>query len=219
MNPLPLQADAMNNLDGTTTVRLQRCLLRLANHEAKSRDELLEHARRRLTVLADRMFFRCPSLHFHEAAEDLFQQAMLRLWQALERVQPTTAAEFMGLAAHEMRWALSDLARRHFGRNPGPSGENSTRPAVTSNSSRILSLQPADSTWAPDELACWSEFHAAAGRLAEPTRTAFDLLYYHELSRSEVSELMHVSERQVRRYWQAAREELHHAIRGWLPTT
>ena len=209
----------ITDYDGTTTVRLQQCLARLANHDANSRDELLEHARRRLTILADRMFYRCPALHFREGADDLFQQAMLRLWQALEQVQPTTVAEFMGLAAHEMRWALGDLSRRHFGRNPGATGDNAKRPVVTPDFGRNLELQPADSTWAPDELACWSEFHAAADRLTEPVRTAFDLLYYHELPLSEVADLMQVTDRQVRRYWQSAREELHHVISGWLPNS
>ena len=149
----------------------------------------------------------------------MFQQAMLRLWQALELVQPATVAEFMGLAAHEMRWALGDLARRHFGRNPGPTGAGTQAAPLSSacQLTKTLDLQPADSTWAPDELACWSEFHAAADRLAEPMRTAFDLIYYHELSHLEVAELMQVSERQVRRYWQSAREELHHTLEGWLP--
>lgn len=208
----------MSNFEGSTTVRLRSCLRRLANHDERSRDELLEHARQRLTVLAERMFFRCPALHFREAAEDLFQQAMLRLWQALESVQPSTVAEFMGLAAHEMRWALGDLARRHFGRNPGTESENAKRPVISAHNGRNLSLEPDSSTWAPDELACWSEFHAAADRLAEPVRTAFDLLYYHELTQAEVAELMNISERQVRRYWQSAREELHHMLAEWLPT-
>ena len=144
------------------------------------------------------MFHRCPALHYREAADDLFQQAMLRLWQALANVQPTTVGRFMGLAAHEMRWALGDLARRHFGRNPDSADAGPKRPVIISNSGRRLNLQASDSTWAPDELACWSEFHAAADRLAEPVRTAFDLLYYHELSHAEVAELMQVSERRQR---------------------
>jgi RNA polymerase sigma factor (sigma-70 family) len=208
----------MSDFEGGTTVRLRSCLQRLANHDETSRDELLEHARQRLTVLAERMFFRCPALHFREAAEDLFQQAMLRLWQALDRVQPSTVPEFMGLAAHEMRWALGDLARRHFGRNAETEGGNAKRPVISADFGRNLSLEPDSSTWAPDELACWSEFHAAADRLAEPARTAFDLLYYHELSQTEVAKILNISERQVRRYWQSAREDLHRMLAEWLPS-
>jgi RNA polymerase sigma factor (sigma-70 family) len=76
---------------------------------------------------------------------------------------------------------------------------------------------PADAGSAPDELACWSEFHAAAERLPEPERTVFDLLYYHELPPAEVAEVMEVSERQVRRYWQSARRALHRMLEGYLP--
>jgi RNA polymerase sigma factor (sigma-70 family) len=207
----------MHNCDVTTTVRLRRCLERLAEQDVKAREQLLEHARRRLAVLSERMFFRCSALHCREAADDLLQQAMLRLWQALEHVQPTTVAEFMGLAAHEMRWALGDLSRAHFGRKNGTAGANTKRPVVNGTNGHTFHQRPADSTWAPDDLACWTEFHAAADRLAEPLRTAFDLLYYHELPHGEVAELMQVSERQVGRYWRSAREELHHMLKGWLP--
>jgi RNA polymerase sigma-70 factor (ECF subfamily) len=202
-----------------TTVRIQRCLLRLARQDAAARAELLEHARRRLVLLSDRMFTNFPRLHRREEAEDLFQEAMIRLWQSLEEVGPTTVAAFMGLAALQMRRALRDLARRHFGRRNGTAQTPGERRPVTGNQRHSFEEQPGGSTWHPDDLACWSEFHAAADRLPEPERTAFDLLYYHELPQREVADLMQVSERQVRRYWQSARRELHRTLEGLLPKT
>jgi RNA polymerase sigma-70 factor (ECF subfamily) len=191
--------------------------MRVACQDADARAELLEHARRRLILLADRMFTRFPVLHRREEAEDVFQEAMVRLWQSLEKVGPTTVAAFMGLAAIQMRRALRDLARRHFGRRNGEAGKSDERRAVSANLGRTFENEPGDSTWHPDDLACWSEFHAAADRLPEPERTAFDLLYYHELSQTDVAEMMQVSERQVRRYWQSARRELHRMLEGMLP--
>ena len=201
----------------STTIHIQRCLLRVACHDAEARAELLEHARRRLALLADRMFSKFPVLHRREEAEDLFQEAMVRLWQSLAEVGPTTVAAFMGLAALQMRRALRDLARHHFGRRNGDAGASGERLAVSSNQGHTFENEPGDSTWHPDDLACWSEFHAAADRLPEPERIAFDLLYYHEFSQADVAEMMQVSERQVRRYWQSARRELHRMLEGSLP--
>lgn len=206
----------------STTVQMQQCLQRLAAQDDAARSELLGYASRRLALLADRMFARFPMLHFREEVDDLLQEAIIRLWQSLDEVGPTTVAGFMGLAALQMRRALRDLARRHFGRNHGLSSVDSssavTNRPVTDAAGGSLSTNPTDDpAQSPDELACWSEFHAAADRLPEPDRTAFDLLYYHELPQSEVAELMNVSERQVRRYWQSARLELHRLMEGWWP--
>jgi RNA polymerase sigma-70 factor (ECF subfamily) len=211
------RAGAMCESGISTTVRLQRCLQRLADHDAQARGELLDHAARRLALLAEQMLSQFRALHRREESQDLFQQAMLRLWQSVERVGPTTVPEFMGLAAQEMRWALCDLARNHFGRKDREARADKRRPVVSSSNGHVNQREPADTTWAPDNLACWSEFHAAAGRLSDPERTAFDLLYYHELPQAEVATIMQVSERQVRRYWQSAREELYRMLEGWLP--
>lgn len=206
----------MSDPAGNTTVHIRRCLERINAQDAAARTELLEHARRRLTLLAERMFSKFPRLHDREQAEDVYQEAMVRLWQSLQEVGPTTVAGFMGLAALQMRRALRDLARRHFGRDSGTEGGGQPRPLVRGATDGSLDEQAASDT-APDELACWSEFHVAAGKLPEPERTAFDLLYYHELPSAEVAEIMQVSERQVRRYWQAARFELHQMLEGYLP--
>src|SRR5262245_32573013 len=127
---------------GNTTVHIRRCLERMNAQDAAARTELLEHARRRLTLLAERMFSKFPLLHDHEQAEDVFQEAMVRLWKSLQEVGPTTVAGFMGLAALQMRRALRDLARRHFGRNPGSEAGAPLRPLVTGATDRSLDEQP-----------------------------------------------------------------------------
>lgn len=202
---------------GSTTVRIRRCLERLGARDASARSELLEHARRRLSLLAARMFARFPLLHPRVQVDDLCQEAMLRLWTSLEEVGPTTVADFMGLAALQIRRSLRDLARNHFGRNPDTGAGWNPRPYVDPARAGEVDDQLAGNSWAPEELACWSEFHAAADRLPEPLRTAFDLLYYHELSQAEAAEVMQVSERQLRRYWQSARLELQQMLEGFLP--
>ena len=206
----------MSETGGTTTIRIRHCLERLNARDTAARTELLEHARQRLGLLAQRMFAKYPVLHDREQVEDVFQEAIVRLWKSLEEVGPTTVAGFMALAALQIRRALRDLARTHFGRKPVHESDK-RRPIINRAAGASFDDRAADGAWAPDELACWSEFHAAADRLPEPERTAFDLLYYHELPQAEVAEVMEVSERQVRRYWQSARRELNRIMDGSLP--
>jgi RNA polymerase sigma-70 factor (ECF subfamily) len=200
----------------TTTVHLQQCLQRLDGQDSTARSELLGYARRRLAVLADRMFSRFPLLHSREGSDDLLQEAMFRLWKSLEEVGPTNVGEFMGLAALQMRRALRDLARRHFGRKDGFQVSPDKVGALT-GAGWALDSAADDPALAPDELASWSEFHESADRLVGPEKTVFDLLYYHELPQTEVAALMNISERQVRRYWQSARLQLHELMQGEWP--
>lgn len=212
MQPTPLIPDAVS-----TTIHLQRCLSRLDGNDPRARSELLEHARRRLALLAQRMFDSYPPLHRREDVEDVLQEAMARLWKSLEEVRPENIAGFMGLAALQIRRALRDLARAHFGREHGEKEFGDRRPVVNGTNGHTFDRHPANGTWHPEQLACWSEFHAAADRLPEPERTTFDLLYYHELPQAEVAALMNLSERQVRRHWQSARRHLHRTLEGLLP--
>ncbi len=195
-------------MSSSTTILIEHCLLRLGGEDSHARSELLTYARRRLELLAKRMFRRCPQLYSRVQSDDLLQEAMIRLWQSVEAVGPTTVAGFMGLAALQMRRALCDLARSHFGRNPL---HTTSEERLSSVHLEIRGRDHAvmeDPRNGPEELACWSELHSAVDRLPEPDRTAFDLLFYHELPQSEVAALMQVSVRQVQRYWTSSRIKL-----------
>lgn len=201
-------------MSASTTINLKRCLQSLNDHDPAARGELLAYAERRLKILADRMFFRYRSLNYREHSDDLLQEAMIRLWKSLESVGPTTVEEFMGLAALQIRRALSDMVRNHFGRNH----DAAVYPlSVTDSQSGPVGVVADDSDMTPEDLMRWTEFHAAVDQLEEPDRTAFDLLYYHELPQSEVAELMKVSDRQVRRYWLSARRTLLKVLDGSWP--
>jgi RNA polymerase sigma factor (sigma-70 family) len=201
----------------STTIHLERCLRRIGQHDESARAELLSFAGRRLKILADRMFTRIPQLYSLEQSDDLLQEAMIRLWQSLEEVYPTTVAAFMGLAATQMRRALIDLARRHFGRHQQGQLHQAIARAPLHERCTVLMKQKGDETNAVEELLSWSDFHAAADRLPEPQRTAFDLLFYHELPQAEVAEMMNVSIRQVQRYWNSARLKLFEMMEGAWP--
>src|SRR5262245_22478204 len=114
----------------STSIHIQQCLSRLGARDPAARAELLGYARRRLGRLAEKMFIAFPALHYREEAEDVYQEAMARLWKSLEEVHPEGVAGFMGLAALQIRRALCDLARDHFGRQHGVNGFGDRRPVV-----------------------------------------------------------------------------------------
>src|SRR5262249_51812291 len=113
---------------------------------------------------------------------------------------------------------LAGVARHYDGpqgggapRSPWGSGAPSTtRPGAGP-------AAPPDSSDDPARLAAWGEFHEQIGALPDEEREVFDLIWYQGLSQAEAAELLHVSERTIKRRWQAARLKLHDALEGEVP--
>ncbi|MBS0263745.1 MAG: sigma-70 family RNA polymerase sigma factor [Planctomycetes bacterium] len=190
-----------------TTFHIERSLGRLAAGDPGARDELFAHAQRRLLALTRLIRRDFPRLEQLEESGDIVQETSLRLCRALEKVRPTTAADFFGLAALHIRRELVDMVRRHFGRTPSNDVARPARPIK-------LPYQPETSDAAPTpvELAQWSEFHEAVDQLPEVERKVFDLLWYHDLPQIEAAAILNLSERQLRRHWVDARFHLQQII-------
>jgi DNA-directed RNA polymerase specialized sigma24 family protein len=65
--------------------------------------------------MASVMLRRFPGVARWEETGDILQGATMRLLRSLETLSPNSVAEFLGLAALQMRRELLDLARRHEG--------------------------------------------------------------------------------------------------------
>jgi RNA polymerase sigma-70 factor (ECF subfamily) len=157
-----------------------------------------------------------PRVRRWELTGDVLQNAMLRLYRALEQVQPASTADFFRLAALNIRRELLDLTKHYF----GPQGLGARHASVRkrlSGSGGSARLDPPDSADDPSLLITWTEFHEEVGRLPDEEREVFDLLWYQELSQAEAAALLHVSERTIKRRWQSARMKLHRALQGQLP--
>ncbi|MBX9583025.1 MAG: hypothetical protein K2X87_22190, partial [Gemmataceae bacterium] len=98
-----------------TTPR-QACLDRLAAGDPAARAELVRLSRGRLLEMARRLLDRHPRFRRWGESEDLLQDALVRLDRALAAVPLATTADFLAVAATNIRWALSDLVRRYYGR-------------------------------------------------------------------------------------------------------
>lgn len=196
------------------TVMVQACLDRLRAGDLSARDELLNGACDRLRNLARKMLRGYPKVHRWEQTDDVLQNAALRLHRTLQQMDVPTAQDFFRLAALNIRRELLDLAKHYYGPH-GHGAKHATNP--DDSDSDGAKVEPADRTDDSEQLTAWTEFHEQINQLPDDERAVFDLLWYQGLSQSEAAELLHVSERTVKRRWQSARLALHDALQGELP--
>jgi RNA polymerase sigma-70 factor (ECF subfamily) len=198
--------------------QIQNCIDRLRSGDATARDALFVYASERLSRLTRVMLREFPGVHRWEQTDDVLQNASVRLCRALSEVQPPTVADFFRLAAAQIRRELLDLARRYSGAQ-GRSGLDLSPDGANDASSggSAAGLDLTDTTNDPDRLAAWTEFHREVEALPGEEREAFDLLFYQGLSQAEAAAVLEVSERTIKRRWQAARLRLVQTLGGTIP--
>jgi RNA polymerase sigma-70 factor (ECF subfamily) len=197
--------------------QLQSCIERLQAGDPAARAEIMHQACERLRLLTRKMLKGFGRVHRWEDTDDVLQNALLRLWKALERVTPNSSREFYGLASLEVRRELIDLARHYY----GPEGEGAkhvTRSAEgPSSQSAPPAAEPADLTHDPGRLALWTDFHRHVEALPPEEREVFDLLWYQELKQVDAAAVLGISEATLKRRWVSARLRLHQALEGRPP--
>jgi RNA polymerase sigma-70 factor (ECF subfamily) len=191
-----------------TTLEIERCLDRLRHGEDAARRQLLDRACQRLRLLIRKMFLDHADLRRWEDSDDVLQETMLRLHRALDEVAPSSARDFFRLAAQHVRWQLLDLARRCF----GPHGLAAGRRQGDAGAEQSLAAAAAPSSCEPDRLEVWTAFHEQVAALPDEEREAVDLLWYQGLTQAEAAAVLDISERTLKRRWQAARLRLHAAL-------
>ena len=162
-----------------------------------------------------------PGVHRWDQTDDVLQNATVRLCRALEKVHPPMVADFFRLAAAQIRRELIDLSRHYFGAEGmganlaslGPEGEAGHAPS----DARAAGIQPADTTYDPQRLAAWTEFHEQVEALPQDERDTIELLFYQGLSQNEAAAILGISIRTVKRRWVAARLRLAESLGGRMP--
>lgn len=200
-----------------STAKVQALLDRLNAGDSSARDELLGHACERLRRLTRKMLEGFARVKRAEDTDDILQNALLRLWSALQEVSPCSVPEFYGLASLQIRRELMDLARHYSGSQGAGAGEARQEEGESSGSTPRPAYEKADTTHEPSRLAAWSDFHEKVGALPEEERAVFDLLWYQELTQGEAAALLGISAATIRRRWLAARRRLLQALKGQLP--
>src|SRR5438128_1367023 len=92
-----------------------RLLDLLRQGDDQARCQLVSHACERLRRLTSRMLKGYPGVGRWEQTDDVLQNALLRLWRAMEAIQPESVRHFYNLAALQIRRELIDLAHHHLG--------------------------------------------------------------------------------------------------------
>lgn len=196
---------------GTTT--LQACLNRVRRGDAAAPSDLLAASQGRLRLLARRMLRGYPRVGRWESADDILQDAQVRLHRALAAVPVADVLDYLRLAAWHIRHVLIDAVRRHYG--PYGVGANHATPDPAGGGGPVATDPPAADD--PGGLAGWAEFHAQVERMPGDLRTVFDALWYHGLGLGETAGMLGVSVSTVQRRWTAARLWLRESFRGELP--
>jgi RNA polymerase sigma factor (sigma-70 family) len=195
----------MNGSSSSTQV--QRLLELLHCGHDSARAHLLEHGLERFRLLARRMLRRQQDLRALGETDDVVQHTLIRLHRALAQVKPTTARDFFGLAARQIRWVLRDFARKH-----------AVAKCVTFPGHLALEDEPHDGAGEPTDLLEWADFHDKIDALPDEEREVFDLLLYQGMTQADAAALLGISLRSLKRRWQRARLRLRDALRGQWPS-
>jgi RNA polymerase sigma-70 factor (ECF subfamily) len=188
------------------TASLHDMLARFQRGDTAALDELIRRTGQRLERLAARMLLGFPAVRSREQADDVLQNALVRLTRSLAEVRPASTADFFRLAAEQIRRELLDLARYHRRR----SGVEQPFPSPA--------FDPPDPN-APDvrDLDRWQALHETVEMLPEDLREVFALTFYHGRTQAEIAEVLGVSDRQIRRLWREACLRLNDLLGGNLP--
>jgi RNA polymerase sigma-70 factor (ECF subfamily) len=194
------------------TEQIEHWIARLRQGDRSAREALLACAGDRLLRLTRKMLKQSADVKRWEQTDDVFQNAMMRLYRALDQVELQSARHFYHIAAMQIRRELIDLARRYQGPRGMGRYLQSQVPLRPDEPGAPPRYEVAEQTHDPTQLASWLEFHLGVERLPEEDRETFQLLWYAGLTLREVAEALNVSVRTVRRRWQSARLQLHDVL-------
>lgn len=177
--------------NGNTSLLIEECLGRLAAGDKDAWEALMTHAFNRLLCQCDRIIgqeLSKPSPLI--TANAVLAEAYQRLCTAMEnsKVHPTTAREFFGLSARNIRWQIKDLLRK-------PREQEANTQCLAN-----LMEAPGAATEAADR-ETWGLFWDAVDTLPDPEREVFDLIYVHGFSQYEAADILGKNRNQVDSLW------------------
>lgn len=202
------------------TVAIEDCIERIRRGDVAIKSELIQVAYERLQRMTRKMKRDFDRVGRWEQTDDIFQNAAMRLCDALENVEIVDARHFFRLAALQIRRELIDLARHYHGpQGMGAHHQTQLRAgAGEASSAPPPAYDAAEVTSDPRRMQEWAEFHQAVDELPEREREVFELLWYHELPQDQAAELTGVSTRQIKRIWRSAKLALHDRLQGEIPS-
>lgn len=199
MEPQSLQTTVMHGL-----------LDRVRTGDESAFETLLSKLAAPLDQIARRMLKRFPRVARWSDAEDVIQNASLRLVRALREVRPDSMRALYALATTQIRRELLDMAKSYFGKE----GLGANYASVAGSESAAGLPDPETGT-EDAEFAKWVRFHEEVEKLPTDEREVVGLTFYHGLTQPEIAELLQISERTVQRRWQSAVARLRQVLGQW----
>jgi RNA polymerase sigma-70 factor (ECF subfamily) len=163
------------------TTHMHGLVLRMREEDAEAADLLIRAAVGRMEALARHELRRSPVIRRWHDAEDVLQNALMRLQRALYRVQPASMRHFHSLAAEMIRRETIDLVRQLRGAQ-----------GLAANVESREGEEPAAVDDSADELELWTALHEEVERLPESQAEVFRLRYYNGLKNGEIAQLLGV---------------------------
>jgi RNA polymerase sigma-70 factor (ECF subfamily) len=200
-----------------SATQLQLWIERMNGGDPAARKQLVGHACDRLQRLTRRMLHDFPRLRHGSDTDDVLNSAVVRLLRALDVVPVASVAEFFQLAATQIRWELIDLARLYKRRRETAAPAAPQSGAGNSDGTAPPAEDDSASTYDPDRLAQWTEFHQQVEALPVRQREVFGLRWYHGLTEAQAAAVLNVSLGTVKRWWLEARLQLREALGGAPP--
>lgn len=204
----------MNDAEMDTT-HLHWYLDRMQQGDREAREEFIRRVSNRMARLCKKILGAYPDVRRMEDTGDVLQQATMKLLGSLQELRPDSTKDFYALAGEQIRRTLLDLtkyyraARRHLNRQ------------VALDHGRLADsaapLDPAAPAEPPGDLEAWENLHEAVFNLPVLERETFVLIFYSGWPQAEVAQLFDVTERQVRRRWTKACQQLSEMLGGKLP--
>jgi RNA polymerase sigma factor (sigma-70 family) len=191
----------------TTSGVIQGLLHRLAQGDANAKKTLIGHSYGRLRLLAHRLVGETNV----EDATEVLHGAFERLERALDDVKPTNVADYLGLAALQIRRQLLDRIRHYKGR--AGTGGKAKHVAVSLNaggdsSQSSAAINPADPKARPDRVEMALELLEAIDILPDDERRVVELKFIDGCTEAEAGQILGVHEDTVKRRWARARVKL-----------
>jgi RNA polymerase sigma-70 factor (ECF subfamily) len=173
--------------------------------------KLLQHTCDRLRRLARVMLRGFPLVRRWEETDDILQNTLLRLCQALRVVRPESEEAFVRLAGRHLRYALLDLAR-HYGGPQGLGSNHASHGPGDDTADLVPLYDKADHAEDPGLLALWTDFHLAVEALPEKERQVVEVIWYQGATKAEAARLLDLPLWTVKFRWQAARLKISQSI-------
>jgi RNA polymerase sigma factor (sigma-70 family) len=195
-----------------TTELVENWLSRLRHGDHGAVNELIASAQRRMSRIAQQMLSSFPAVARWEDADDIVQEASLRLTVVLEQTPPTDAKHFFRLAARIMRRHLIDFARRYRGPQSHAAHHATQGRQRDEQRAEPAPMNVAVDTHDPQTLAQWTLLHERAHELPEELREVFDLMFYNGLKQVEVQQTLGLDAKTIRKRWLLARLSLQQSL-------